>query len=140
MFFFFKSLYFDLLGDKHVIFFQNTLSQYPCSIHPGEFPGENLFCKITPRRKTFGFITSLAILYNLLHPVENTKSWIIPNEFMNFTPMNFDVTGVISNQSLVCGSVSSGSRQSEVTFHPGYQVKFPGYDRLVCICFNDILW
>ena len=44
------------------------LSQNPGRIHPGKFPGENLFHKITPRRKTFGFFTSPTILHNLLHP------------------------------------------------------------------------
>ena len=41
--------------------------------------------KITARRNTFGFFTSLTILHNLFHPGKNTTSLIVPTDFLNFT-------------------------------------------------------
>ena len=60
---------------------------------------------------------------------ENIESLIVPNEFLNFNLMSFDINLVI----LLCGSVSLRSRQSVVTFCPEYYVKFLGYDKMVFI-------
>ena len=80
------------------------MSQYLCWIHCGEFLGENLVRKITPRWKAFGFFTFPAILHNLLYPGENTESLIVSSEFFNFTPMSFDIPPVIlfTYYSILC--------------------------------------
>ena len=67
---------------KHVTY---TLSQYPGRIQPGKILSETLSRKITPRRKTFGFFTSLTILHNLFHPGKNTASLVVPSEFLDYT-------------------------------------------------------
>ena len=51
---------------------------------PWRFPGKNLFCKITLRRKKFGFFTYPKILHKLFHPGKNTASLIVSREFLDF--------------------------------------------------------
>ena len=70
-------------------------SQYPSWIQPGKFPGENLFRKITPRRKTFGFFTSATIVHNLFHPGKKCPNIDSPQWIFEFHPMSFDITPVI---------------------------------------------
>ena len=87
---FFKSIgcnFFSILKSSKA-FTTDTLPQCPGWIHSGEFPGENLVCKIT------GLFTSPAILHDLIHPEENTESLIVPSEFLNFSPISFDITPV----------------------------------------------
>ena len=114
-------------------FGQNTLSRYPGWIHPGKFPGENLFRKITPRRKTFGFFTSLKILHNLFHPEENTASLIVSREFLDFTQWVLILPLWCHWYSLMCGNILPESRQCEVTLPPKFEVKFLDYDKLIIV-------
>ena len=48
-----------------------TMPQYPGSIHPRKFPGENEAYKISDRWKRFGFSTSPVCIDNLSHPERN---------------------------------------------------------------------
>ena len=66
------------------------------------------------------------MLCSLVHSGENIESLIVPNEFLNFTLMSFDIILLI----LLWRSILLGSRQSMVTFFPEYYVKFLGYDIL----------
>ena len=73
-----------------------TLSQYPSWIHPGELPGENLVHKKSlPGEECLDVFTFRTILNNLFFSEVNTKSLIVPSEFLNFNPMSFDITPVI---------------------------------------------
>ena len=114
---------------SHSIF--DTLSQYPSWIHPGKFPGENLFCIITPRRKTFRFFTSPTIFHNLFHPRKNTGSLIVPSEFLDFTQWVLILPLWYYWCSLECGYISLGSPHCEVTLLPEIKLKFLDYDKLI---------
>ena len=100
-------------------YFMNILSQYPSWIHPGKFSGENPLCKITPRRKTFGFFTSPTIkCITYFTPGKNTRTLIIPSEFLDFTQWDLILPLWYYRYSLVCGNISLESRQCKVTLPP----------------------
>ena len=100
-------------------YFMNILSQYPSWIHPGKFSGENPLCKITPRRKTFGFFTSPTIkCITYFTPGKNTPTLIVPSEFLDFTQWVLILPLWYYRYSLVCGIISLESRQYKVTLPP----------------------
>ena len=119
---------------------KDTLSHYPGWIHPGEFPGENLVRKITPRWKTFGFFTSLTKLHNLLHPRKNNASLIVPSEFLNSTRWVLILPLWYYWYSLVCGSITLESRQSEITPLPEFRLNFFVTIDWFLFVFADFLW
>ena len=98
----------------------DTLAQYPSWIHPGKFPGENLFRKITPQRNTSGSFTSQTILHNLFHPGKNTGLLIVPSEFLNINRWVLILPLWYYLCSMVCGKISLESRQCEVTLPPEF--------------------
>ena len=73
----------------------NTLSQYPSWNHPGKFPVENLFRKITPRKNSLGFFTFPTILHNLFHPGKNITLLTVLGECLDITRWFFYITPVI---------------------------------------------
>ena len=99
---------------------KDNLSQYPGWIYPGKFPSENMFRKITPRRKTFGFFTSPTILNNLFHYGKNTVSLIVLGEFLHFAQWVLKLFLWYYWYYLVCGNISLEWRQCEVTLLPEF--------------------
>ena len=82
----------SLIQWKKIIY---GLSQYPSWIHPEKFPGENLFHKITPQRKTFGFFTSPTKMHNLIHPRKSKPIIDSPQWIFGFHSMSFYITPVL---------------------------------------------
>ena len=68
---------------------ENSLSQWPGWIHPGELPGENLSCKTIPRWKSWSFLTFQSILHNLAHLGANVQFLLFHGDLSSFTPMPF---------------------------------------------------
>ena len=97
-----------------------TLS--PGWIYSGEFLGENLVHKITPR----WFFTFLTILLG-----KNIESLIVPTEFSNFIFRDFEL------HSSVSGSASSGSLQSVITFPVNKRVNFLDMIDWLLLVFTD---
>lgn len=92
-----------------------------------------------PAKKSLSFPPSRWILHNLLHPGGNFEKQIIPDYFLNFVPMSFNITPMLSLLDTCQPRVSLESQQSMVTLSPEYQVRFLGYKRLVLICFYQVL-
>ena len=113
-----KMEYFQNMDVNKVNDNKNILPQCPGWNHPGKFLGENLFRKITSRRKAFGFFTSPTILHNLFHLGKNTPSLIVPSEFFDFTQWVLILPLWYYWYSLLCGNISLESRQCEVTLPP----------------------
>ena len=74
------------------------LSRYPGCIHPGEFASENLARKIIPR---LNFLPPRQ--YLKIKSTQVIESLIVPSEFLNFTPMSFDITPVTLLMSWLVG-------------------------------------
>ena len=91
----------------------------------------------------FYYLFSQRFFY-LLHTLSQCHGWIHSAEFpgatVSFTPMRFEICPLITlRYHLMYAKVSLGSTQFAVFFFPEYQVNFFGYDRLVFICFYELL-
>ena len=77
------------------------------------------------------------------HPVSVPRLNLLcraPGATVSFTPMRFEISPLITlRYHLMYAKVSFGSKQFAVFFFPEYQVNFFGYDRLVSICFYQLL-
>ena len=83
---------------------ESTLERFPVKIWP---------VKPLPGKKYLDFPPPQSISLNLVHHEGNVELLIFPRKFLNFTPINFDITKVMSlRQPLVsCRSLRSRSNQ-----------------------------
>ena len=134
--------YSDFCHQLKVTFPQQVVNT-PCLSAPAESTPESSPVKIWPLKplpteKVWIFFLPDAC-FIISSPRWKSQIIDIPGDFLNFTPISFDIIPVVSlRQPLVSTRFSSGLQHSLVTFFPKYNSKLLGYNRLVFIQFYQL--